>query len=149
MYFRIHGYPVAMHANVASAKVNKGINEMLETLVEDNDSPTTKFGPGVNIVEHKEKFEIVAELPGVKKEDLTIKVENRELHLSAERKPYDTGDTTRVVRRELQRAGTVERSFRIPDDVDSSEISAQLNDGILRIELPKKKAAQPMEIRVK
>jgi len=149
MYFRIHGYPVAMHANIASAKTNDGINEIIENLFNEGENPSTKFGPDVNIVELKNKFEIVAELPGVKKEDLALKMENGELSLSAERKSYDVGENSRVVRRELRRAGTVARTFRIPSEVDPSEISAQLTDGILRIELPKKKAAQPMEIRVK
>ncbi len=149
MYFRIHGFPVSMNVNTGWSEVADEFTAMLSSLSEDSGMGSSKFGPDVNIAEFKDKFEIVAELPGVRKEDLTLKMENGELHLSAERKPYEMSESTRVVRKELRGFGTLSRSFRIPDDVESAEIAAHLTDGILRIELPKKRAAQPLEIRVK
>jgi len=149
MYFRIQGFPVSMHANSSWKNVADELNAVMGSLVEDSGVASTGFGPDVNIVEHKDKFEIVAELPGVKKEDLTLKMEKGELRLTAERKPWSVAENSRVVRKELRGSGTYVRSFRIPDEVESTEIGAQLSDGILRIELPKKKVAQPMEISVK
>lgn len=104
--------------------------------------------PAVDVIETKEGTSIVAELPGVKKEDLKLKFENNVLTISGERKPYQTSEDARVLLNEL-RVCNFNRSLEISHDVDIDKISAEITDGILQIDLPKSENVKPKEIQIK
>jgi HSP20 family protein len=102
----------------------------------------------VNIQEHSDRYEIAAEVPGVKKEDLRITVENGILAISGQRAPVVEGAKAKVLHSEIS-TGRFARSFVIPRDVDAAKLDAHLSGGILTLTLPKSEAALPREISVK
>lgn len=99
--------------------------------------------PAVDIGETPKEYTVEAELPGVKKEDVKIQVENGILTLSGERKSEQEDKDARFHRVERS-YGAYSRSFSLPDDVVQDKITAESKDGVLIIRLPKtdiKKAA--------
>lgn len=103
--------------------------------------------PVTDVAEYESEYLLVAELPGVKKEDVKISVENGTLTLKGERKNGAFSDDTRLLRRETS-TRPFDRSFVLPEDVEVNGISAELTDGILRVRLPKAELARPREIRI-
>jgi HSP20 family protein len=104
--------------------------------------------PAVNIIEQEGQITVVAELPGVKKEDVKIEFENAVLKISGERKPYELPENARVVLNELN-IRNFNRSIQFEHNVDTSKISADLTNGILKIVLPKSETAKSHTIEVK
>ena len=111
-------------------------------------SGSTRNVPAVDIAEFQDRYEIVSELPGLKREDVKISVQDGMLMISGERKHYGFPEGTTVVRHET-RTEPFSRSFDLPDEVDVNSISAELQDGILRVQLPKAEKARPREISIR
>lgn len=104
--------------------------------------------PVVDISETDADFEIKAELPGVKKEDLKVTLENGVLTLQGERKE-EREEKGRRVHRVERSYGRFSRSFSMPDVVDESKVKAEFKDGVLSLRLPKSERAKPKAIEVK
>ncbi len=102
--------------------------------------------PRTNLVENGAKFEVQAELPGVLKDDLTIKIQGNYLEISG-RRTVDTPDGYKVHRNE-RRGSHFSRSFTLPDEVDADKVEATLKDGILYLTLPKSETAKPKQITI-
>ena len=101
--------------------------------------------PYVNIAEMSDMLHIVAEVPGVPKADIKIQLEDNVLTISGERKMPEKKEDAVFVRQEIT-YGQFERSFKLPFEVDASNVNAEYQDGILRIQLPKAEAAKPKAI---
>jgi HSP20 family protein len=104
--------------------------------------------PLMNVYDSKEEFVIVAELPGVKKEDIRLTVDNGMLTISGERKTHATPEKAEWLRNEIQ-TGNFSRVIGLPRQVNASGISAELTNGILRVVLPKAEEAKPREVKIK
>lgn len=102
----------------------------------------------LDVREHQDRYELVAELPGVAKEDLRIGIENGLLTISGERKPIERNGKARLVHAEIP-TGVFERSLVIPKDVDAAKLDAELSGGILTLTMPKAEQSLPREIKVK
>ena len=108
--------------------------------------PVTAF-PAVNVWEDNEAFHLEAELPGLKQDDVNIAVTQRNvLTLSGERKPEE--GEGRWHRRE-RGFGRFQRVLRLPAPVDADKVEAKLENGVLRLTLPKHEDAKPRRIAVK
>lgn len=95
------------------------------------------FMPRVDIVEKDNHYEIKADLPGVKKEDIHIQLHNGVLSLDAKMESENSEEQDgKVIRRE-RRAGSFTRTFSLGAAVQESDISASLVDGVLIIKAPK------------
>lgn len=107
------------------------------------------WAPVVDITENDKEYAVKAELPGVKKEDVKVLVENGVLTLSGERK-YEKDDKDEKSHRIERFYGRFERSFSVPDDVLSEKIAAECKEGIVTVHLPKThiKKAVSAEIKV-
>ncbi len=103
--------------------------------------------PAVDILEREHGFDLVIELPGMKREDVRISIEKGILSVSGERKHYGFPEGTKVLLHETN-TKPFERAFRLPDEIDANSVSAEMKDGILRIQLPKSEQARPREIKV-
>lgn len=104
--------------------------------------------PPVNLYETGEDFILMAELPGVRREDLEITIEANRITLRGERKiDYPAGERTSVHRRERE-AGIFRRTFEFPVPVDSEKAEALYRDGILRVRLPKAASHRPRQVAV-
>jgi HSP20 family protein len=104
--------------------------------------------PAVDIYE-TDAHEVVlkAELPEMKREDISVTFENGVLTLKGERK-FEQETTKENYHRVERRHGTFSRSFTLPNTVDASRISAAYKDGILTIRLPQREEAKPKQIDV-
>jgi HSP20 family protein len=104
--------------------------------------------PAVDVAEHENEWTVVAELPGVKKEDLKITFENGVLTISGERKPYEIPQDARIWLNEM-RVRQFSRSVSLGAEVDAERISAELQNGMLKVVVPKAEYARPRTIEVK
>ncbi len=104
--------------------------------------------PALDIVESGDQTVIVAEIPGVQKEDVKLSVEKDILTIQASRKTNALPEKGTWLRNEI-RTGEFSRSVRLPKGVDSGKISAELNNGILKVTLPKSEVVKPREIQIK
>jgi HSP20 family protein len=103
--------------------------------------------PPVDVYERGDHLVIRAELPGVSREDIDIRVENGVLVLQGQRKREEEVEERNAFR--LERLfGAFTRSFSLPTTVDSSKIGARLKDGVLEIALPKAEAAKPKKVSI-
>ncbi|MBO6935952.1 MAG: Hsp20/alpha crystallin family protein [Deltaproteobacteria bacterium] len=105
------------------------------------------FRPAVDIVESPDAFEVRAEIPGMKAEDIHIDVEKNVLTLRGERQLEETTEGTDYKRVERS-YGTFTRSFTLPETVDDEQIEAKLTDGVLTVRLPKREAPSARRIEV-
>lgn len=103
--------------------------------------------PVVDIFETEEGLIVMAELPGVNKEDVSVEVKENVLTLKGERKADDLTPHNRYYRRE-RCFGTFQRSFSLEYQVNPEKISAQFKDGILKVSIAKPEEEKPQQIRV-
>jgi HSP20 family protein len=92
--------------------------------------------PSVNSVENNDSFEIDLAVPGMKKEDFTIELNDKVLVISSETSNTMENDKMRLNEFNFS---SFQRSFRVPDSVDLDKIKASYKNGILKIKLPKRK----------
>lgn len=105
------------------------------------------FVPAVDIYEDAQKLALRLEVPGIKPEDVDIRVENTTLTVKGERK-FASEEREENYHRIERRFGSFVRSFTLPQTVDTEAVSANYEHGLLSIELPKKPEAKPKQIRV-
>lgn len=102
----------------------------------------TDWAPAVDISETPQAYLIKAELAGLKREDIKVKVEHGQLRLSGERR-YEKEDKDDKQHRVERFYGSFSRSFSLPEDADEAQISAGYKDGVLTLTLPKRSDAVP------
>ena len=113
----------------------------------DLNASDSVWSPSVDISETENQYEVKAEIPGLKKEDIKLSVEDNVLTLSGERK-YEN-ETEKKNYHRIERAyGKFERSFRLPREVDAGNIKANYKNGVLTVHIPKVEAVKPKEIAV-
>ena len=93
--------------------------------------------PAVNVRETNENFEIEMAIPGLRKEDLDIKIENGLLSISSEQKSEQEENEENFTRKEFNYS-SFKRSFNLPENVDQEDINASYSEGILTVVLAKK-----------
>ncbi len=93
--------------------------------------------PSTNIWEDKDKFNIELSAPGFTKEDIKIEVEDDIMTISGEHKT-ESKQTEKTFTRKEFNYGSFKRSFTLPENVDTESINAKYENGILKLELPKK-----------
>lgn len=96
----------------------------------------------VDVKEVDDAFQVQAELPGIKKEDIHVHIDGPVVSISAERKQEKEAKEGERVLRTERYFGQVSRSFQLGQDVDESKASAKFTDGVLELSLPKKTAPQ-------
>lgn len=102
--------------------------------------------PAVNVIDRDEEYIVEMAIPGIKKSDFEISIDNQILSISAENKVEKEEDNDNYTRREFGYS-SFKRSFTMPKTVNTEKISATYNDGILRVELPKFDEAKKKPIR--
>jgi len=124
------------------------LHNQMERLFDARSTATRRvnFTPAVDVLETEEAYAIDLDLPGVKRESVSIEVMDGVLHVRGERarRVAEQGGFHRTERR----FGSFERAFRLPKNVEGTEITARSVDGVLTLTLPKKPEAQPVRIEV-
>jgi len=124
------------------------VNSLLRDLNNENETVAAAgFVPPVDIYEDEKKVVIKLEVPGVDEKDLQVSVENQTLTVRGERK-FESEEKEENFHRIERRYGSFYRSFTLPTTVDTENVEAKYNAGILRVELTKKAEAQPRQIKV-
>jgi HSP20 family protein len=108
----------------------------------------TRLFPLLNVNELPDSFVVTAEIPGMKTEDLEIRIEGDTLTLKGERKPEAVTEEASYHRRE-RAVGSFQRSLMLPRAVDPEKVQALYKNGVLTVTLTKEKPAQPKQISIK
>jgi HSP20 family molecular chaperone IbpA len=119
------------------AQVEKAIPEKSQKL--------TVLIPSVDIYENTEEILLYADLPGVKKEDISIDLDNGQLTLVGNRF-FEAG---KGVQFEEFGSAQFRRVFSVPQGIDLAKVDAELNEGVLKLHLPKSEAVKPRRIEVR
>jgi HSP20 family protein len=102
--------------------------------------------PLVNVFNEGDDFVLVAELPGVKKEDLDVQVRGDTLRIRG-RKTVAYDDAASVHRRE-RGSGEFDRTVTLPAEVDAAKVAAEYRDGVLTLRLPRAESAKPRTVNI-
>jgi HSP20 family protein len=103
--------------------------------------------PAFDVYEEKDNFVVKAELPGMKKEDISVSLHEGNLIISGERKGETKSEGTEVYHAERY-FGKFQRVVALPAQVTASNVKAEYKDGILTVTLPKSEEAKPRQIDV-
>lgn len=106
------------------------------------------FSPAAEVAESEEKFLMSLDLPGVKKEDIKIEIDQNILKISGERKRDTETNENHKVHFYEKRYGFFKKSFTLPRSVDGAKIEARFENGVLEIQIPKTEAAKPRQIEI-
>jgi len=104
--------------------------------------------PTVDISETDGEYQIKAEIPDVKKEDVKVTLEDGVLTIQGERK-QEKEEKGKKYHRIERSYGSFVRSFSLPDVIDEEKVKAEFKDGVLSLHLPKSEKAKPKAIEVK
>ena len=107
-----------------------------------------EWTPAVDILEDDDEFTVKAELPGVAAKDIVVTVDKNVLTLKGERRLEREMKKENYHRME-RTYGMFSRSFRLPTLIDTANVRAEYNDGLLKVILPKKAGAKTRNIEVK
>jgi HSP20 family protein len=110
--------------------------------------PSAGVFPLINVTEDTNNYYVRAELPGMKSDELDIQVTGNGISISGERKIPVEGNNIKYHRRERE-AGTFSRSINLPGEIDVNKVEASMENGVLKINIPKSEAAKPRQITVK
>ncbi|MBU0559096.1 MAG: Hsp20/alpha crystallin family protein [Bacteroidetes bacterium] len=127
---------------------NKEVMEVKENDSWENSLETEAWiAPLVDIYETEDSYSLVANMPGVKKEDIRIKIEDESLVLMG-RISFEDSINKKYILKETE-TGNFYRKFKISDSVDDSKIEAKIDAGQLNVILPKHDRVKPKNIEIK
>ena len=113
----------------------------------EHPAPGLVFTPAVDIFETEKEITLLADMPGVKADDLIIDLRENTLTLSGNIAPVENADEEDILVE--YETGKYYRQFTISELINQEKIDAQLNDGVLHLRLPKIEKATPKKIVVK
>lgn len=127
-------------------RVHQLFNE-LSPVREDDLVRQGTWRPPVDIYEDGGELVLNVELPGMRREDIDVSIENRTLTIRGERTL--NGEVKKENFHRIERAyGSFRRSFSLPDSVDPAKISAEYRNGVLSVKLPMREEARPRTIDI-
>jgi HSP20 family protein len=108
---------------------------------------TTTFAPPVDVYEDEHNITLKIEVPGIEEKDIDVRIENNTLTVHGERK-FEKEEKEENYRRVERQYGSFTRTFTLPSTVDSENIQADYDKGVLKVKLAKKAEAKPKQIKV-
>jgi HSP20 family protein len=139
----VEGNAMATETRTDVQKAEKG---SVPTLPEQT-RPGPVYSPAVDIFENESSITVFVDMPGVKAQDLKVDLRENVLTLTGQVTPPEIAREADVLRE--YDTGTFFRQFSLSETIDQMKIDAQLNDGVLRLELPKVERARPRQISVR
>ena len=129
-------------------RINRIFGDAYTRRFDDDVTQRGDWFPPVDIYENaNQEIVLKAELPGISREDIDLRVENNTLTLRGERKREGEVKQEQYHRVELS-YGSFSRSFSLPSRIDTEHVRAEFKDGVLSIVLPVKAEAKPRQIEV-
>ena len=132
---------------VLQNRLNSIFNDFARPDGEQESLGMGNFIPPVDVYEDEHTLALKLEVPGIKQEDLDVRVENQTLTVKGERK-FEKNEKEENFHRIERRYGTFARTFTLPQTVDTNAPKASYEHGVLTISLPKKEAAKPKQVKV-
>lgn len=114
---------------------------------EEKSAETNLWSPAVDIKEKNDKYIVIADLPGVEKDNIDVSLENNTLTIKGERK-YEKKEEEEGFSRIERMQGQFYRRFVLPESTDESKIKAKYKKGVLEITIPKKENTKAKKITV-
>src|ERR1700756_1511727 len=108
---------------------------------------TTSFAPPVDIYEDEHNITLKLEVPGIEEKEIDVRIEGNTLTVHGERR-IEKEEKEENFRRIERQYGSFTRSFTLPSSVDTGQVSAHYDKGVLKINLAKKAEAKPTQIKV-
>lgn len=132
---------------VFSDNLESALRRFFPATLLEGDAPQLRMR--IDVTEDANAYKVKADIPGVKKEDISVRVEGNMVQIDAEtRSEKETrGDGEKVLRSERS-YGTISRSFSLGQEVDAGRVQAKYADGVLSLELPKKGPADTRRIAI-
>ncbi|PTR05219.1 heat shock protein Hsp20 [Nitrosospira sp. Nsp5] len=128
-------------------QLHKELDRVREGGDSEGSTATAEWAPAVDIKEEADKFVLLADLPGVKPEEIDVSMEDGVLTIRGEKRTE--AKTEKEGYKRVERTyGSFYRRFSLPDTANSDAISAKTNHGVLEIVIPKREAVQPKKISV-
>jgi HSP20 family protein len=128
-------------------RINRVFHESYRGEGQDDSLAASSFAPAVDVYEDEHKVTLKIDVPGIDEKDIDIRLENNTLTVHGERK-IETEEKEENYRRVERQYGSFTRNFTLPTTVDSENVSATYDKGVLKIALPKKAEAKPKQIKV-
>ena len=129
-------------------RINRIFGDAYTRRYDDDLTQRGEWFPPVDIYENgNDEIVLKAELPGLQREDIDLRVENNTLTLRGERK-RDTEIKQEQYHRVERSYGAFSRSFSLPSRIDTDKVRAEFKEGVLSIKLPVKAEAKPRQIEV-
>lgn len=125
--------------------LHERMSRLMESTFGETRNGLTSWVPAVDIEETDEAFLVEAELPGVKRDDVTVELRDNELTIHGEIKERER---TGVLRRQTRRTGQFDYRVVLPGDVDADNVEANLQEGILRVTVRKAEQAKRRRIEI-
>lgn len=104
-----------------------------------------RWAPLADVEEQEDAYSIELDLPGVKREDVDVQLNDHQLTVSGEIKEKER---TGILHRRTRRVGQFHYAVTLPGDVDPDNVSARLHDGVLTVRVPKSAQAKPRRIQI-
>lgn len=125
--------------------LSPGVGTMFDRLMANGNGDDVATYP-VDIKETDDALVVEAEMPGFKRDEITVTLEGGILNISGERKTEKTSGTEHLKERRYTR---ISRSFTVPSTLDDSKVDAKLEDGVLKLRLPKTDAVKAKRIAIR
>jgi HSP20 family protein len=129
-------------------EINRMFDDFFRSDRDDSSLLAQSWKPAVDIVEEDDAYVAKVELPGVKKDDVKITMQDNVLTIRGEKKSEKKGKEENLHHFERY-YGAFQRSFSLPTSVKNDKIDAEYKDGVLTIIMPKAEEAKPKQIEVK
>ena len=129
-------------------EVERQLERLFNLGTAPEDALGTTWMPPVDIHESDEAYTLVADLPGMKKDDISVNIVEDRVTLKGSRKREERHEE-KGYRRYERAEGTFERSFRINGGVDASKVEATFENGVLTVTLPKPEEVKPRQVEIK
>jgi len=126
------------------------INRMFGDYPHGEIANTGAWMPAVDVNETDDAYELKADLPGLKPEDIDLSVTGDVVTLKGQRaaEEWTQDEGPQGYRRIERSSGSFQRAFRVPEGVDANKVQAQFENGVLHVTLPKSEATRPKQIAV-
>jgi HSP20 family protein len=131
------------------AQLQNRVNRLFQeaNVSQEEGIATTSFVPAVDIYETEQNIVLKLEVPGVEQKDLDIRIENNTITIRGERN-FEKEVKEENFHRVERRYGSFQRSFSLPNTVNTEQVSADYENGVLKVTLAKRAEAKPKQIKV-
>lgn len=123
------------------------LNREMNRILYSGSRNVTTYWPEVNIYSNDKEYMVVAKVPGIDKNEVSISLKDNSLKINGEKKSAENDNANYHLKE--RRTGKFERNFILDEKVDVEKINAEMKNGLLLIKIPKKPETQPVKIDIK